>query len=296
MINIIDKECPMCESEISDLKISSEIDPIKNKDLLEKYWRGFYKDKLFFSYHRCSCGLLYNKKFFDNSSLRKLYSSMDDNIHGDIFSDNLTRDYYIKVIKDLKIVPNSKILEIGADNGSFSKKLYKAFIPSKIDVVEPNTKMEIFLKSIANKHYKDIHEISNNEEYDLIVAIHVLDHLADLKDFMNKINNLLKEDGNLIIIVHNELSLLSKILGKRWPAYCLQHPHLFNKSSLTDLMKNFNLCEIKIQDTVNYFKFGYLLRHFFLALFKIDIKFPGMFTVGLKLGNIIGIYNKKKKD
>ena len=61
-------------------------------------------------------------------------------------------------------------------------------------------------------------------------------------------------------------------------------------------MKNFNLCEIKIQDTVNYFKFGYLLRHFFLALFKIDIKFPGMFTVGLKLGNIIGIYNKKKKD
>ena len=48
MINIIDKECPMCESEISDLKISSEIDPIKNKDLLEKNWRGFYKDKIFF--------------------------------------------------------------------------------------------------------------------------------------------------------------------------------------------------------------------------------------------------------
>ena len=295
MIRVETKNCPGCNKSEAVKEVSPEIDPLQNTPLLEKYWRGFYKDKIFFPYFRCNCGLLYNKDFFDNDSLEKLYSSMDDNIHGDVDSDNMTRDSYVKFIESLNLKTNISILEIGADNGSFSKKLVEKFNPSKMDVVEPNRAMEPILKEISTNNYKDINEINIDYKYDLIVAIHVLDHLTNLTDFMNRIKSLLKPKGYFIIIVHNESSILAKILGKRWPAYCLQHPHLFNKKTLTSTMDIFEFNEVKIEDSINFFKFGYLIKHFFLAFFKIDIKVPNMFTIGLKLGNIISIYQKDSK-
>ena len=162
-----------------------------------------------------------------------------------------------------------------------------------IDVIEPNQNMKMVLENTFSNYYEKIEDIDSSVKYDLIIAIHVLDHVSDLNEFINKIQVLLKKGGKLMVVVHNERSLLSRVLGKRWPAYCLQHPHLFNKDSLKSVMEKHNLQSLDIKNSKNYFQIGYLLHHIFLAVFRLKVRFPSFFSIGLKLGNIMSIFIKK---
>ena len=49
------RECPLCSDGTTKEVISPDINPDDNIEKIGNYWRGFYKDKLFFPY---SC-LLY---------------------------------------------------------------------------------------------------------------------------------------------------------------------------------------------------------------------------------------------
>src|SRR5690606_36226179 len=50
-------------------------------DMLRPFWSGLFKEKCFFTYHRCrDCGLLYNPIFLTPDQLASLYSSMAPNM------------------------------------------------------------------------------------------------------------------------------------------------------------------------------------------------------------------------
>ena len=90
------RECPLCSDGTTKEVISPDINPDDNIEKIGNYWRGFYKDKLFFPYSRCSCGLLYSRNYFDEKYLTKLYSNMEDNVYsGDVETDHITKDKYI---------------------------------------------------------------------------------------------------------------------------------------------------------------------------------------------------------
>jgi hypothetical protein len=120
----------------------------------------------------------------------------------------------------------------------------------------------------------------------------VLDHIPTISDYIGKLVKKIRKDGLIFGVVHDESSLLAKLLTNRWPAYCLQHPHLFRPSTIELILNKKNLSQIKIYKTVNSFKFGYLLSQFFLAVFKIKIRFPDLFNINIKLGNIGFIFKK----
>ena len=215
----------LCSNGLTEEAISPDIAPDDNIDKIGNYWRGFYKDKLFFPYNRCSCGLLYCKKYFDDKYLTKLYSNMDDNVYsGDVETDHITKDKYIDKINDIISEKNiSSVIEIGADNGSILKKLRKKN-PSikKCIAVEPNKKMHDLLKNVSHSVYNDISEVPENDKFDLIICIHVLDHIPNISEYIIKISNMLNKKGCIFGVVHDESSKLAKYLAK-WPAYCLQH-------------------------------------------------------------------------
>ena len=140
-------------------------------------------------------------------------------------------------IRDSKIIDIisqkniSSVIEIGADNGAILKKLRNKNPSIKNCVaIEPNKKMHNLLKNVSHNVYSDISEVSKTDKFDLIICIHVLDHIPNISEYIIKISNMLNEKGYVFGVVHDESSKLAKMLGKRWPAYCLQHPHLFNLS------------------------------------------------------------------
>ena len=129
------------------------------------------------------------------------------------------------------------------------------------------------------------------------VMIQVLDNLLDPIATLTELRKKLLPGGKLLLVTHNEKSLLRKIVGWRWPAFCLQHPQIYNPQSITRLLEASGFDVDSIQRSTNYFEFSFLVKHFFWALgIKIN-SIPKVLnlTVGLKLGNIITIASPRIK-
>ena len=299
-LNFTELNCAICKSSIKNLpSIVPEINPMSDVKIKKKNWSNLKKivnKRTFFPYHRCKCGLLTNKNFLNQSSLKYLYSDMKENIHT---NDTELNDLKTKLgyLGQIKNILNSKkndlnILEIGADNGSFQKLLAERISNAKLSVIEPNKRMHKKLKKNCDFIYSDITKLPRNKKFDMIIAIHVFDHVPNFIDFLKTLKSKLKSEGQIYGVVHNEKSLMAKILKNKWPAYCLQHPHLFNENSLDLAFQKLKFKKIFIKRTINFFNLGFLLQHLFVAFFKVKIKFPSFFPLGLKLGNFSFLYIK----
>ena len=298
IINLIKRNCPIC-LDITEAKtlIIPDLNPLENNEIIHKYWSGAENSNknIFFPYSRCKCGLLYNKIYPDNKSLNNLYSNQNDNvISGDILLDLKTKKAYLSQIDNI-VFKNSKklkILEVGADNGSFLKLIKERHTDCELYAIEPNNNMHKKLDKITKKNFNNINEIGHEIKFDLIIAIHVFDNIPSLNEYFQKLNTLLNQEGSIFGVVHNEKSLMSKVLGCRWPAYRLQHPHLFNHSSINLFFSSFDFNKMFIKRTTNFFSLDFLLKHLVMAIFKRTIKFPKLFSIGLKLGNFSFLYKK----
>jgi hypothetical protein len=92
-------------------------------------------------------------------------------------------------------------------------------------------------------------------------------------------------------VTHNEQSLLRKIVGWKWPAFCLQHPQIYSPESMSMLLEKSGYKVDSIKRTKNYFQLSFLLKHLLWA-FGLKVKsVPSIFdfTISLKLGNTITI-------
>ena len=295
-INFLKRKCLIC-GNLNKLKLEiyPDIDPKFDEKIIKFYWAGFYKENVFFPYYRCNCGFLLNKFFPDESSLKKLYSNQNDNvIYGDVKLDLKTKLYYLNQLKEFlpDLNKDYKILEIGADNGSFIKLLGRTFKNANFYSIEPNINMQKNLKKLTKKNFISLHQIKKNIKFDLIIGIHTFDHIPRLNEYFLKLNNHLKVSGLIFGVVHDENSYLAKIFKKKWPIFRLQHPHLFNHHSINSFFNKFNLEKIFIKKTKNFFNVGFLINQFFLSIFKIKINFPKLFSLGIKLGNFSFLYKK----
>ena len=304
MSSYISRKCPCCNSvKTHRHSVKTPLDASELElDQLQNYWNGFFKEKAIFSYVRCiSCGLLYCPIFFTNKQLEMLYEQMPANMDEvPLNSLSKTQYGYFKYLKKYSRLYGN-FLEIGPDIGLFTKNCVLEGNFSKFWLFEPNHSVENALKKVVkNKNFKIINEMFNfrdvpDNSIDAAIMIHVMDHLLDPLATLKQIRKKLKKDSHLLIVTHDESSFLRKLFNWRWPAFCLQHPQLFNKKSTRKILNVANFNVVVQGKTTNYFKISFLLRHLLWALgFKVN-KVPNFFglTIGLKLGNIITIATTK---
>ncbi len=169
-------------------------------------------------------------KYHRDSDYEK-YESMFKNIFMKRF--NLLRPY----------IKTGKVLDIGASTGTFLD-LFKVK-GWETWGIEPSISSEI-AKSKGHKiidKYFEKAQLSNNY-FDLVIMNHTLEHLENPKLVLHKVYKILKKDGVLLVDVPNVGSLLSKLLGKRWPYRLpIEHKWQFTKDSL---VKVFNKAGFKV--------------------------------------------------
>ena len=142
-----------------------------------------------------------------------------------------------------KFVTNQgELLDIGAGHGLFANVLLK-HTKFKISVLEPYTGLK-YIKKVKNiTLYKSPIETflkNYHHHYDVITLIDVLEHLYKPDEKINKIKNILNNDGLLIIQMPNYQSLMAKIC-KHWSWWDVQeHPYHFTHKSIINLLKKSN--------------------------------------------------------
>jgi hypothetical protein len=290
------RDCPTCGSAQRDLVIQT---PGKAEDQefesLRPQWYGFFKAKMLFSYFRCaSCGMLYAPTYFTSEQLADLYGSMPANMAevNDEALGRTQRGYFEEFKKRAAL--RGVFLEIGPDVGYFAEQGAIGGSYEKFWLFEPNVEIHGELQRRLNgKNFEistELLDLSIVEEgtVDAAAMIHVLDHLIDPKAFMKQIRTKLRKGAVIFVVTHDEGSLLAQVTKAKWPAYCLQHPHLFRPKTMKTLLESCGFGDVQITRSTNYFPVMFLLKHaLYVAGIKANVPAMPAIQLPLRLGNFI---------
>jgi len=303
----LDRVCPVCGGNSPrQVEISSEVRAESLVfDSLIPHWNGFFKDKVIFSYSRCDgCGLLYAPIFFNAHQLEKLYGQMPPNM-SEVPLEALRRTQrgYFEALKSCSDLDGG-FIEIGPDIGLFTENCVREGKFDEYWLFEPNRDvLPALSKIVEGRKSHIIHDMFGfshvpDHSASAAVMIHVLDHLLDPVATLRELRQKLKLGARLLLVTHNESSLLRRIVGWRWPAFCLQHPQIYSPESMRTLLEAAGFEVLQVHKTVNYFQVNFLLKHLFWA-FGIKIQSVpsfGQFTLGLKLGNMLTMAIPKREE
>lgn len=290
------RQCPSCKTESATPEVSSspkgELAPF---DKVADYWAGLFREKLFFSYHRCdSCGLLYAPTYFTSDQLSQLYSSMAPNMDL-IAKDALEatqKGYWEAAKKAGGLVGN--YLEIGPDIGYIVQEAAREPGFEHLYLFEPNLAVHEQLSAAAGDKLHTISPAMDDlsavpdGSVGMAVMIHVLDHVLDPLTMLKNVRAKLREDGVLLIVTHNEASLLRKVMGTRWPPFCLQHPEIYNPKSITGLLNRSGYEEVRVERSENIFPLPFMVQQ---AAYAAGIRLAKVplpeIPIKLRLGNML---------
>ena len=301
----LSRACPVCGGKaFTQDTIHSEVKADSlDFDALVPCWNGFFKDKVFFSYARCSgCALLYAPTFFNASQLEQLYGQMPPNM-AEVPLEALRRTQrgYFEALKKCSDLEGG-FIEAGPDIGLFTENCVREGKYDEYWLFEPNRDvLPALSKIVEGRKFHIIHDMFGfahvpDHAASAAVMIHVLDHLLDPVATLRELRQKLKPGARLLLVTHDESSLLRRIVGWRWPAFCLQHPQIYNPESMRVLLEAAGYEVLQRSKTVNFFQFSFLLKHLLWA-FGIKVQSVpsfGQLTLGLKLGNMLTVATPKK--
>ncbi|MBI4039603.1 class I SAM-dependent methyltransferase [Candidatus Daviesbacteria bacterium] len=135
-----------------------------------------------------------------------------------------------------KYKKGGSVLDVGSSTGTFLKIFQEHGWRTK--GVESSEKACQLARSagldVINQEFE---QIDFDQDFDVVCASHILEHVADPGIFLAKVKQILKIDGLLLLDLPNFSSLSARLLGSRW-YYILPNEHRwhFTKKSLSILL------------------------------------------------------------
>jgi 2-polyprenyl-3-methyl-5-hydroxy-6-metoxy-1,4-benzoquinol methylase len=299
------RRCPCCGSDVSGSRaLVSSRPPAEEIAFgeLGPFLSGYAPDRVFFTYHRCEdCTTVYCPVYLTQEQLNVLYAEQPENmVDAPVTSRGRTQMAYFDLIRRHSRLAGG-YLEVGADIGLFAEQCMRHGKFDVLWVCEPNRHVHAALAARLERADRVILRQSYSAgdlsagAVSTAVLIHVLDHVLEPERMLRQIRTNLETSGILFVVTHDAASMLARLLGRRWPPYTLQHPHLFSAASVRGLLERVGFEVVETVKTKNYFPLAFLAKAFLSVLgippwLVPDARWP---EVGLKLGNIAVIARKR---
>lgn len=157
---------------------------------------------------------------------------------------NITLKRKLKLINSFG-TSTKNILDVGAGTGDFLKVCKDN--SWNVFGTEPN----VDARNIAAKKgvmlHEDLSKIKNSK-FDVITLWHVLEHVENLQEYISELENLLAENGRLIIAVPNYKSYDANYYKEHWAAFDVPR-HLWHFSQ-TSISKLFSEVQMTVEKTL----------------------------------------------
>lgn len=263
-----------------------------------RFLSGYTSNRVFFTYVACpDCATLYCPVYYNKCQLGRLYARQDENMaEAPLEARRRTQERYSRLLMPLSRGAGG-FLEIGCDIGLFAEACAREGRFDRFELYEPNTEVhgELSRRFRDRRHQIRTAPFSASDlpqrSVSTAAMIHVLDHLLDPVDTLRNVRTVLEPGGVVLIVTHDAHSLFARLLGRRWPPFTLQHPHLFSARSLRRITAAAGLECIRTAKTVNFFPVAYLARAGLSLVGRSPDLVPAWTRplVGLPLGNIAAV-------
>jgi 2-polyprenyl-3-methyl-5-hydroxy-6-metoxy-1,4-benzoquinol methylase len=201
---------------------------------------------------QCSnCSLRFTQDVPDEASIGSYYQSSDYISHSNTSKGVVNklyqkvRNYTLNQKANLIIgqtVKRGKILDLGAGIGAFLNTMKQK--GWEITGIEPDEGARQQAKNLFDIELKETPILNHlpDNNFDAITLWHVLEHVHQLHDYVERLKKLLKPNGKLFIAVPNYESLDSSIYKSFWAAYDVpRHLYHFTPKAIDVLMETHGL-------------------------------------------------------
>lgn len=228
---------------------------------------------------------MFSSPILDQNDLSVLYKhyTADSNIaFGEEQNARLTMGYYYQLAQDY-LPSKNRILDVGCDVG-YLLEFAKADGFTELYGIEPieaaAAAAEKNIGAIVSREFYE--EVDFPESYfDMITLVHVVDHLVDPIVTLKHSFYQLRDGGVVLAVVHNVQTVMSFLLGERFPPFNMYHHYFFSKKTLGKLFETAGFEVIKVVPSYNVYSLGFLVSR--IPLLPKSIK-SVMITVLTKTG------------
>lgn len=258
---MLETKCVICDKVTTGKEIVSAELP-HDKELVEIFSARRLPDRLTFTWIRCEdCGLLRASPVY-NLDLESLYS--ESTFDYESMVEPLTRTYLNVIKKSFNTFDSKSVLEIGGGNGFILDALSEIGLTDFLEV-EPSH--HAFSKASELVKEKFLLAMFDNnlildKKFNLIISFHVFDHLADPLNFLKVSASLIKDGGKIVLVMHNEKSISTRILRRKSPIFDLEHRYLFNPKTLEKIVDKSGLSCEHVRVLWNCITLSYLVHLF----------------------------------
>ncbi|MBS1760690.1 MAG: class I SAM-dependent methyltransferase [Bacteroidetes bacterium] len=147
-----------------------------------------------------------------------------------------------KLIQQTTGLLKGNLLDVGSGTGAFVNEMKQH--GWEVKGLEPDEDARAVAKKTFDVSLDTMNELWSLEKgtYNAITLWHVLEHVHDLQAYMARLNELLAENGKLIIAVPNYTSKDAQIYGPYWAAWDVpRHLYHFSPASMSLLAEKHNL-------------------------------------------------------
>jgi 2-polyprenyl-3-methyl-5-hydroxy-6-metoxy-1,4-benzoquinol methylase len=256
--------CPLCRSEDIFLFKKGTFDPadlgVENFKITDSRYGSLW------TFYRCkSCGFVFFNPYIPSGDIVEFYSQLEDKEYS-AEAEGRAKNFKTILHRLETLNPGKTLLDIGAASGIFLDLADRCGY--RIEGIEPSA----FLVQEAARlfglklHNGTVEEFNPGKRYAVVTLLDIIEHLVDPDAFMDSVDNLIEDNGLLVIVTPDVDSLAARLMGKRWWHYRIAHINFFNLKALRRLLDKHNFEIVKKKKYVWNFSLFYLLTRIFPAL------------------------------
>jgi 2-polyprenyl-3-methyl-5-hydroxy-6-metoxy-1,4-benzoquinol methylase len=175
-----------------------------------------------------------------------------------------TAKLYLDAIAPFVPAATPKLLEIGCGSGDFLLEAQSRGFEvegleySQHAATEANTRLGRSAVRVGLPEQKNL----PTNEYDVIGAFDVIEHLRDPKQTLGHLHGALKSGGLLAIVTPSLNSWSRRVLGRHWMEYKTEHLTYFSRRSLMQLFSAIGFDTVQFLPNYKVLSLDYISSHF----------------------------------
>ena len=289
------RSCPCCNS-VGVLRFPSKIDDSLLSS--KSYSSRKIPELMHYSYFECvNCQTLFvdelpSSEFLENSYNEAEFVSRKDSIYA--------AQTYFEELQNLKLLHFGKILDIGCSDGAFIS-IVKSKSAVEVAGIEPSIHAinSSDLSVRENIQHTTLESFRSKHGFDIVTCFQTIEHVNDLNGLVVKSKELLLDEGHLVFVCHDRLSLVNRILGERSPIFDIEHLQILNKRGVQLLLQMNGFIDVRVKSISNKYPISYWLLLApipkFLKRFIDEKRNKWYLSWGVKIrvGNLLAIGTKQ---